>query len=91
MITQCNFCDYSKETPAPKNLLAISASPNQPQEDQELWQRRLVITMGTADYSSVKIHMGRMHKGLARKGEQPKQIWTEEEVKIVNEAIYGKV
>ena len=88
MITTCNYCDYKKETPFPENLLAVASDPTLPIEDQALWQRRLVQTVGTGDYNSVKIHMGIKHKGLVKKGEYPGGYFSPSEVAIIRKA-YG--
>lgn len=82
MITKCNYCDYQKSTPAPENLLRVSY--NEPEgKEKAIWMERLIKTMGFSDYHSVKIHMGRKHKGLFKPGESPTGIWEQRELEIM--------
>jgi pyruvate-formate lyase-activating enzyme len=84
MITKCNYCDYQRTTHAPISLLQVSANEfvNET-EDAYIWMNRLVKTIGTKDYASVKIHMGRMHKDKVKKYEMPKGIWEADELAIL--------
>lgn len=84
MIIKCLFCDYHKSKSAPPNLLKVSSDPNLPEEDQMLWTQRFVETMGISGLVSVKIHMGRMHKGEFISGMMPAFGWEKSELEIIN-------
>ena len=85
MITKCNYCDYQRSTPAPENLLRVAYNEPENSEDKALWMERLIKTMGFADFHSVKIHMGRKHKGQFTKGEVPTGEWEPRELEIMRQ------
>jgi len=62
MITKCLFCSYNKSTPLSKPILNILLDKNTPEEDYNLWLKRMLKNHGYRDYLSVKIHMGMKHK-----------------------------
>jgi hypothetical protein len=47
-------------------------------EDLILWFQRMMAEHGTHDWNSVKIHMGRMHKGDAYYGMWPESTFSSE-------------
>lgn len=83
MITKCRFCDYQKETPLPEAILTILASDDLASEDYVLWFQRLIAVHSTHDWNGVKVHMGRMHKGLTYYGIWPDMDYSDIERPLV--------
>ena len=85
MILKCQFCDFHRERPLNKELLAKLGEPDLPHEDYLLFVDRMMRESDSNAYWGVKVHMGRMHKADSYYGIVPEISMTDEEREIINQ------
>lgn len=81
MTINCPYCVYCKNKPLPEFILTILSDPDLPSEDYILWMSRMMKQVGFNSYASVKVHIGRMHKGVPN---DPNFDFAQSEVAIMN-------